>query len=371
MERVLKVALLVGAACLSTSIAAEPVVYEFEGYIANRYVLAGLTDLDTDRHFNLPAGFAPGVKFKGRMTYDRDIRYFDADANEERAAPVTNIWVRTETGGYLTQVGRTYSGGPEVQKMTAHEVHGHSTMNQVNGATEFLADLHVAWEGPNSELTAPGVGTFRLMALEPGCAIEHCSRREFAIGYITRAGKAAPATWTSTAWDFSSTATGWEPRGGTTWTVVNGYYRSSTNAQAAMAVSSIPITGNFTFSASVYLEWTASGNRGGLVYDYLDDSNYRGVLVSANSNTSSSSGQPGVLEIFEVTNGVRRVVATRTHTMYKYTWSPLSISRINGVTKINDVDVTQSPVHGGKVGLLARWNVVRFDDVVLARPTSN
>jgi hypothetical protein len=160
-------------------------------------------------------------------------------------------------------------------------------------------------------------------------------------------------------------------KSGTTWTVGNGYYRSSSNVPASIAVADTAVTGDFTFSASVFLEWTASGNRGGLVYDYLDDRKYRGVLVSSNTNTPTNRGQPGVLEVFEVSNGVRRVVATATHTRYKYTWVPISISRINGVTKIEGVDVAQTLISGAKVGLIARYNAVRFDDVVLATPNLN
>jgi hypothetical protein len=361
MGRLLNSVLLIGASCFSGWVTAAPVVYEFEGYIANRRV----TGDEQNTHLNqfLPAGFAPGVKFTGRMTYDRELRYFDAEVYEDRAAPVTNLWIRTESGGVVSRVGQTNRGGPSVSSMTPDRVQGHS--QTVQGDT--LLEVRISWEGPDGELSPGQTGTISVLAIPSDCAIEHCWRYETASGVITRAVEAAPAPWTPVSWRFDSSAAGWQPVGGTTWTVTNGNYRSSSNVVAAISLSNVLITNDFTIDASVHLEWTAAGNRGGLVYDYRDAQNYRGVLVSTNS---ASLGQ-AVLEIFEVTNGVRRVVATRNHFRPRYTWGPLSVSRVDGVTKINGEEVSQAPIYGGKVGLLARYNVVRFDDVVIATPNSN
>jgi hypothetical protein len=366
MKCLLRSALIVCATCASGWATAEPIVYEFEGYLAERSVY-GSDPGDTSRYERLPAGFAPGTKFKGRLTYDRALRYFDVEANEERARPVTNLWIRTDAGAFVSSVGSPRAHGPSVESMTPDQVRAHTMLfSQANGDVEFQARVLISWDGPDSELSAPSTGTFNMNAIDPECAIEHCYRYESTTGFITRAAKAAPAAWTPISWDFASGASGWAPRPGTTWTVTDGYYRNASNIAASISLANATITGDFTFAASVYLEWSASGNRGGLVYDYRDDQNYRGVLV-----TTNGANYVGPVEIFEVINGVRRIVATSTRYRQRQTWSPISISRSGNVTKINDVEVTQLPIPGAKVGLLARYNMVRFDDVVVATPRSN
>ena len=361
MGRFLSCVLLIGASCLPEWVGAEPVVYEFEGYIARRSV--SVDEQNTDRNQFLPDGFAPGVKFTGRMTYDRALRYFDAEVGEDRAAPVTNLWIRTESGGIVSRVGQTLTRGPSVSAMTPDRVQAHSQTTQGDSPIE----VRISWTGPNGELASGQVGTASVLAIPVELAIEHCWRYETVSGVITRAIEAAPTHWTPVSSHFDSNAAGWTPVGGTTWTVTNGYYRSSSNVAAAISLSNVPITDDFTIDAAVHLEWSAAGNRGGLVYDYRDAKNYRGVLVNANS---AALGQ-AVLEIFEVTNGVRRVIATRNHFRPRYTWGPISVSRVNGVTRINDEEVAQAPIQGGKAGLLASFNMVRFDDVVIATPSSN
>ena len=64
---------------------------------------------------------------------------------------------------------------------------------------------------------------------------------------------------------------------------------------AAIATSDPIELNDYSVDASLYLEWSKSGNRGGVVYDYRDDQNYRGVLVSANG-----ANYVGPVEIFEV-----------------------------------------------------------------------
>jgi hypothetical protein len=360
MGRLLNFVLLIGVSCFSGSLAAEPIVYEFEGYLARRHV-QDLNGQNTDRNQFLPAGFEPGAKLTGRMTYDRELRYFDAEVGEDRAAPVTNLWIRTESGGVVSRVGQTLKRGLPVNLMTPDRVEAHSQTTQGNA----LLEVRISWQGPGGELAPGQVGTISVLAIPSDCVIENCFRYESALAAITRAVEAAPAPWTPVSSRFDSGAAGWTPVGGTTWTVTNGYYRSSSNVAAAISLSNVPITDDFTVDASVHLEWSAAGNRGGLVYDYRDAKNYRGVLVNANS---ASIGQ-AVLEIFEVTNGVRRVVATRDHFRPRYTWGPVSVARVNGITRINNEEVAQAPIHGGKAGLLASFNMVRFDDVVIATPS--
>jgi len=360
MRRLVRSVFVACAAWVSTSVIAAPVVYEFEGYLARRNVSGD----EQNTHLNqfLPAGFAPGVKFTGRMTYDRELRYFDAEAEEERAAPVTNLWIRTESGAVFNRVGPTFARGPSIEAMTPDRVWAHS-----QAADGTFLEVRVTWEGQGGELAPGQVGAISVLAIPDDCAIEHCWRYETASGVITRAVIAQPASWTPVTSRFDSNAAGWTPIGGTTWTVANGYYRSSSNVAAAISLSNVAITDDFSIDASLHLEWTASGNRGGLVYDYRDAQNYRGVLVTTNSTTVGQA----IAEIFEVTNGVRRVIATRNHFRPRYTWGPVSVSRVNGITKINGEEVTQAPIYGGKVGLISRFNVVRFDDVVVAVPRAN
>ena len=154
------------------------------------------------------------------------------------------------------------------------------------------------------------------------------------------------------------------PRAGT-WVVQNNLYKNTSNQAAAISTGGFPpAAGDFTLYASLSGQWTAAGNRGGLVWDYRDPNNYSAVLLSANTPT-----RPGTVEVIEVVAGVRRVLASSSD---GWGWGTVSVSRVDGVLRVSlsgaegaYLTVPQQ-ARGGDVGLIASWNLMRFDDVVFS-----
>jgi hypothetical protein len=176
-------------------------------------------------------------------------------------------------------------------------------------------------------------------------------------------------TWNVVHHSFSS-AGGWTPTAGT-WTVGSGYFRNSTNQQAAIALANQTVPNSYAIDTLAYLEWSAPGNRAGLVYDYQDNANYRAVLISP----GNQNFRIGTLEVIEVRNGVRRVItkASEGPNIIGAEWGHISVTRLNDLTRIiapgTQLVIRQPIVPGTKrVGLLASWNLVRFDDVVIGTP---
>lgn len=182
--------------------------------------------------------------------------------------------------------------------------------------------------------------------------------------------------WTTEVSRFD-TAANWTPVAGS-WVAQAGEYRNTSNQIAAISVARTPIFARrYAIHASLNFEWSNLGNRGGLVYDYVDARNYRAVLVQA-MNALPEGPQ---IELIEVRNGVRTVIMRSGAPRFTARqWAYLSVLRIGTTTQVSAtckgsrtfcgqpvVNVTQPEVAGGRrVGLLASWNRVRFDDVVIA-----
>lgn len=170
--------------------------------------------------------------------------------------------------------------------------------------------------------------------------------------------------------DFSS-ETSFQPKSGT-WVIENGVYRNTSNQAAAISTLPPPMsagtafTDDFAAYTRIRLTWSASGNRGGLVYDFSDLQNYRAVLVSAKTATRA-----GTVEVIEVANGVRRVVASSTDTQLAAgQWGEVSVVRADDVVRVAVTGmsapyITLRQAHSfGVVGVIGSWNLVRFDDFV-------
>lgn len=168
--------------------------------------------------------------------------------------------------------------------------------------------------------------------------------------------------------DFQQSTEGWEPVSGQ-WAAIDGSYYSSSNVAAAISTYEQDVFEEYTISTSLQLDWSNHGNRGGLIYDYQDPSNYRAALVSVRT----PQGLTGFswLQVIEVRAGVRRVVEEQVFQVLRpREWSPLSVRRNDRLTVINVGDravlLNQSVVAGAKrVGLMTSFNKVRFDDVVV------
>jgi hypothetical protein len=154
-----------------------------------------------------------------------------------------------------------------------------------------------------------------------------------------------------------------------TWTIENGYMRSSTNQAAATAVTLNPGTDRvYGIAGRIYLEWSGAGNFGGFVYEYVDAQNYRDVRVSR-----TVPGRVGEIILGEKVNGVWREVLRRPR--FQSTTDRevvLTLRREGDRTIVHDdgvfsnIQIRQAPVTVPRtLGLLAAWNLVRFDDVIL------
>ena len=161
-----------------------------------------------------------------------------------------------------------------------------------------------------------------------------------------------------------------------TWTIENGYMRSSANQASSIATLnnwdiifkdrlSPPVYG---ISGRIYLEWSGAGNWGGFMYDYIDARNYREVRVSR-----SVPGRLGEIVLAETVNGVWREVfrAPRLQSSTdREVW--LTLRRENDRTIVHELNTVSNiqvrqapptvPTLSG-LGLFAAWNQVRFDDV--------
>jgi hypothetical protein len=166
--------------------------------------------------------------------------------------------------------------------------------------------------------------------------------------------------------DFGFTAPNpFTPRTGT-WVVQQNSYQNTSNESAAISTAGFPRTGDdFTLYATLHGQWSGAGNRGGLVWDYRDPRNYSAVLLS-----TATAERAGTVEVIEVIAGTRRVVASRQLTVGSF--GRLIVTRIDGVLRISTPGMTTpylvvaQQARGGDVGLIASWNLVRFDDVVFS-----
>jgi hypothetical protein len=189
--------------------------------------------------------------------------------------------------------------------------------------------------------------------------------------------------WGTTVSRFD-TAAGWTPAAGS-WLADAGVYRNTSNQLAAISLAESPIFARrYAIHTDMNFQWSGSGNRGGVVYDYVDANNYRAALMRA-VKVVNGIPQGGGIELIEVRNGVRTsvpVVQPAVPVFIAGQWARLSVIRFGDVTSVRatcrdppplatcgefHADLTQTELVGRKrAGLLASWNLVRFDDAVVA-----
>lgn len=172
--------------------------------------------------------------------------------------------------------------------------------------------------------------------------------------------------------DAGASPTFFRPQSGV-WTLANGYLRSSANQAVSIAVCEahpgVDRAGAFYgIAGRVHLEWSGAGNWGGFLYDYVDAQNFREVRVSR-----TVPGRVGELVLAETVNGARReVLRTRRFQSTDSREVVLTVRREGDRTIVHDgsafsnIQVRQAPATAPfTVGLLAAWNAVRFDDVIV------
>jgi len=167
---------------------------------------------------------------------------------------------------------------------------------------------------------------------------------------------------------FSSSSELPTPASGT-WNVSGGTLNSTAVGPSDIVAFSEDCKGNdvgqdlgtdYVYSARLLNEFGAAGNLVGLVYDYQDTGNYYEVVFS-------STG----VQLNKVFEGVRTAVATSTHSIPRNTWFNAQVARtgnqtdikINGITVI--LNVQQSELRSGTVGVITHWTKGHFDNVSL------
>jgi hypothetical protein len=283
----------------------------------------------------------------GLLLHYRDSANFDElRLNALGAATYTRITRGVRT---VLRTGQYSSGGPGAAFSLSASRHGSSLGVGVFGRQVFTVDV--------GTLRGGRVGLFaswnQARFYESTLFVEH--------------------SWKVSHSDFGTSAAGWTPVAGA-WTAVDGYFYSSSNLAAAIATSEPISTSEYTVDTSMFLEWSNTGNQGGVIYDYVDPSNYRAVLVAC--GTCRVGVTAPSFHAVEVVNGVRRVLLSSTSGpgILPQQWTTVGVRRIGDLTEITVdaipiIRLKQTIVVGSKrAGLIARFNRVRFDDVVVGVP---
>jgi hypothetical protein len=355
---------------------AAPVVYEFSGYFTDR----------TTTTSRMPASFSPNVAFTGTVTVDPARIYFDPETAEEIPSPVAAITLRSAAGDEVAVTTPFQVGGFHPQTVDGSEGFHVWAAGDANTGSDAVRTIALTWSAPGLGQVPADRRQTDLAALQPNNWSLHVS----GVGQNCFPECSGPPddvvngriVVLRRSWDdgllsqFTNGAPGWTPQSGT-WIADDGTYRNTTNQIAAISLRGIAAgvtfinARDYTIDARLRLQWSASGNRGGLVYDYVDARNYRAVLLSVTNPTTLS---PGALELIEVVNGARRSVAKSGPVVLSPgEWGEIGISRVDGITRVRATDrnqpflmLAQPNVEQPRaVGVIASWNLVRFDDVVV------
>jgi hypothetical protein len=163
--------------------------------------------------------------------------------------------------------------------------------------------------------------------------------------------------------NFNTGALSWQGAANGNWSVVSGYYTNALEPQQTIATySGDTWTTNYTYTLRIYSDNGASGNRLGVVFGYVSDTNYYRLLINMQGSvvlekvTGTSVTTP--------TGGTGNVGA-----LAQNTWYPLQlvltgnrlIVRVNNEIALDNVDITG--IAAGRIGLITQWDESRFDDL--------
>ena len=347
---------------ISTCALADPAIYGFEGYITYRH--------SVDDSLLSPS-FAPGARIVGTVKLDPTRKRWDPEAQQERVWPIIDWRIVAPNGDALKQTWAESSMA--VRRSPSEE----------NFSVDNL-DFHLVWHSNETGQLPQDLANFDLSALDPNhwdlrvsradCHPAHCAPE-----WISRISAHITSLWRQNeqpvvaAHTFDLDANGWSVQSGQ-WSAANGYFRNSSSLFASIATLASTTEDRYSIDAKMYLEWSAAGNRGGLVYDYVDANNYRGVLLSpAKKNGDGSIQRVGYIEAFEVRNGARRVTGRVDGLRYDFLahqWMNLGVERIGTDTHVMHLGLPvltlSQPIQSGakRAGVIASYNLVRFDEVV-------
>jgi hypothetical protein len=85
----------------------------------------------------------------------------------------------------------------------------------------------------------------------------------------------------------------------------------------------------------------------------------------------ATAERPGTVEVIEVVGGARRVLASSRGELPTLFFGGVTVVRIDGILGVGAFGMT-APIlvpqqaRGGAVGLIASWNLVRFDNLAFS-----
>lgn len=116
---------------------------------------------------------------------------------------------------------------------------------------------------------------------------------------------------------------------------------------------------DYVYRARLMNQYGASGNRVGLVTNYISDGEYYKTVFSG----------AGEVYVSKVIQGTEVLQASATHNVPRNTWFDVAIVRVNNRTAVevnSDViisDVPQGQIRGGRIGVVTRFARGRFDNL--------
>ena len=144
-----------------------------------------------------------------------------------------------------------------------------------------------------------------------------------------------------------------------------GIIRATSNQSSAVLLTNQVLKREYQHSALIYSPWSASGNTAGLVYDYVDDRNYKEVRLSPNGNAT----------LYRVANNVRTTVLVASGPPASKQWINISVARFDGFTTVS-IDgelramVKQPLVDATRAGVVSAWNLASFAEINTAQRVS-
>ncbi|MGH7957067.1 MAG: choice-of-anchor D domain-containing protein, partial [Opitutaceae bacterium] len=163
--------------------------------------------------------------------------------------------------------------------------------------------------------------------------------------------------------NFDANSTGWGTVSGT-WTRSGGTYNSSNTPSpgALTTYNNDTWTSDYTYTVSVLSTFANSGNKVGLVYNYVDSSNYGEVMFSPGADATLKKVVGGVTTT--VTSTYRPAQGVFFSVQVVRSGSNTTV-KVDGVTLTAFNNIAQTGLPTGRIGLKAISNPGQFDNVVV------
>ena len=357
--------LLVGAFLATPAAeAAGPYVENFDDAQAQGWSTSGAVYTLTGGYYKNDTGGERTIAFYGDNAWDVDYTYrvslyseysasgnlvgavynYQNDSNfyEVTVSPEGAVKLSKTIGGVFTTIQQSTVAGVAPDQYVLVEItrNGTATTVRVNGTTAFSAVPQTELgSGRIGVLTRWDLGRFDNVQVEP-----------LSTDYAENFDDGQAQGWTTVD---------------TTYSVTSSYY---TNDNTSFA-SSFAVYGgktwatNFTYSVRLYSDFAASGNAMSAVYNYQDGGNYYEVWLSP----------LGTVRINKWVGGsVTQVTADGTYPDFgpdKYANVQIVRSGTSTTVRVNDAtifsNITQTELGAGKIGVSAKWNKIRVDDVAV------